>query len=114
MLQQFDPNRPQLLALMYARFAEILVKGPQNNFSAWDTSISRSINSLQELRQLTARDFVNAMAYAGLRNSEHAAYKQASRNINNDCIAHQLLFNEQLIRRHAKSASELPAEEMGA
>jgi hypothetical protein len=37
---------------MYARFAEILVKDPQNNFSAWDTSISRSINSLQELCQL--------------------------------------------------------------
>ena len=46
MLMHFDPNRPQLLALMYARFAEILVKDPQNNFSAWDTSISRSINSL--------------------------------------------------------------------
>jgi len=52
MLMHFDPNRPQLLALMYAKFAEILVKGPSNNFSAWDTNISRSINSLQELCQL--------------------------------------------------------------
>jgi hypothetical protein len=85
---KYSPRSPTMQAMVYARAASNLIRGPKNDWAGYDRDVANAVTDLKEMPSMTPTAFVACMMYAGLSNSTEAHWLEAARD-----MRHQVEMN---------------------
>ena len=103
-LDKYHPTSPTMRAMVYARVASSLIRGPQEDYNSFDRQVSNAMVDLHEMPTMTSEEFVACMMYAGLSNSSETHWVEAATKVRQHVELQSGTFDLGTIRSFAGAA----------